>query len=240
MKRLLAAVILCAIVCHTRSEEAWLLYHAPGDDTQALQRAALNVAPKGTSIRLQALPSVCKSARDLEVTREAISAGVCVLPCLVLQDAGGVYAALPLRGLTANGTQAMRRLANYPTRGEYAKQNRLAASLYYDAACVQRSFIPREEKLGAISRMLSLAASEQLSIEMRQLIALRYLYPSLMWLYAAEYNGAHTPISEQFFLQAVSALELARDLEPSSKLGRLAHEKREKLRAARLQAKKLD
>ena len=66
------------------------------------------------------------------------------------------------------------------------------------------------------------------------------MYPALMCLYAAEYNKAHTAISEHFFMQAIAALELARDLDASSQLGRLAYEEREKLRAARLQAKKLD
>ena len=41
-------------------------------------------------------------------------------------------------------------------------------------------------------------------------------------------------------MQAIAALELARDLDDSSRLGRLAYDEREKLRAARLQAKKLD
>ncbi len=240
MKRLLAAVILCAVVCSSRGEETWLLYHAPDADVEALQQTASSAAPQGTAIRLQALPDVCQSARDLETTREAINAGVHVLPCLVLQDARGVYATLPLRGLTTKGVLTARKLASHPMRSEYAKQRRLAGSLYYDAACVQCNFVAREEKLKALDHMRSLAESERLPVGMRQLIALRYFYPSLMLLYAAEYNGAHTPASERLFLQAVSALEFARDLDADSELGRLAHEKREQLRAARLQARKLD
>lgn len=239
MKRLFIAAFFLAVCC-SFGEDTWLIYHAPGADIKAIQEAANKVVPADISVALRALPTTCETAQDLEICRAAISAGVHVLPSLVLQDAGGTYAALPLRGLSSKGVQAARTLSSNPQRGEHAKQRQLAGDLYYDTSCIKLPGIPLHEKLAAVNRLRILSQSEHLPTETRQLIALRCVYSSLLRLCAKVYDRAHTPVSEQLFLQAVAALELARDLDPLSKLGRLAHDEREKLRAERLRFKKLD
>ncbi len=232
--------LLCMTICGARAGETWILYHAPGADVEALRGAAVRVAPADVTISSQCLPTSCESADDLNAQRSAIGAGVHMLPCLGLQDAEGCYAVLPLHGLSAQGVHTARDLARAPRRRELEAQRLLAADLYYDTACVHLPFIPQRDKAAAVAHLQTLAESLQFSVDTRQFIALRCLYPSLMRLYAAEYNGAHTPTSERLFLQAISALELARDLDTSSELGRQAHQERESLRAARLQSKSLD
>ncbi len=240
MKRLLVT-LLCTVVCSSsHAGETWVLYHAPGADAKALYQVALSVTPPGTTVISQALPATCKSADDLKIQRSAMSAGVHVLPCLALQDERGCYAVLPLRGLSARGVHTARELARAPRRAELAAQRLLAADLYFDIACARLPFIPMHEKTAAMAHLRRLAESETLSVKTRQFIVLHCLYSSLMCMYAAEYSGAHTTTSEQLFLQAIAALEIARDMDASSEIGRLAHQEREKLRAARLQAKKID
>ena len=239
MMRFLFA-LLCAIVCSSGAEESWILYHAPGADVEAILQIAVNVAPPDTKITPQDLPDTCQTADDLKVQHAALSAGVRTIPCLVLQDAQGCYATLPLHGLSAQGVLAARQHANDPQRGQLATRRLLIADLYYDTARIHLPFIPAREKTHAIEHLRLLAESQNIPVGIRQFIALRCLYPSFMCLYAAEYNKAHSAVSEHLFMQAIAALELARDLDDSSRLGRLAYDEREKLRAARLQAKKLD
>lgn len=239
MTRFLFA-LLCMVVSGSRAGESWVLYHAQGADVSAIRQIAAKVAPPDTEVTLQALPNVCKSAEDLKVQHAALSAGVRTIPCLVLQDAQGCYATLPLRGLSQQGVREARNHAHAPQRTQLTAQRLLVADLYYDTARVHMPFISAQEKACAAEHLRLLTALENIPVNTRQFIALRCLYPALMCLYAAEYNKAHTAISEHFFMQAIAALELARDLDASSQLGRLAYEEREKLRAARLQAKKLD
>ena len=223
-------VLLCTIVCSSGAEESWILYHAPGADVEAILQIAVNVAPPGTKITPQDLPDTCQTADDLKVQHAALSAGVRTIPCLVLQDAQGCYATLPLHGLSAQGVLAARQHANDPQRGQLATRRLLIADLYYDTARIHLPFIPAREKTHAIEHLRLLAESQNIPVGIRQ----------FMCLYAAEYNKAHSAVSEHLFMQAIAALELARDLDDSSRLGRLAYDEREKLRAARLQAKKLD
>lgn len=239
MMRLLTVLFFLAIYSSC-AEESWILYYAPGADVEELRNAALHVTPPGVAISPQCLPTECKSVDDLKTQREAIGAGVHVLPCLALRDAEGCYAALPLHGLSEQGVHTALRLARDPQRKELEAQRMLSADLYYDTACVHLPFISRQEQADAIKHLRTLAESRQLPVSTRQFIAFRCLYPSLMCLYAAEYRGAHTPVSELLFLQAIAAVELARDLDASSRLGRLAYQERESLRAARLQSKNWD
>ncbi len=233
-----AAMVLLAGV--SGSAEAWVVYHAPDAEVAALREKAESVVPEGTRVDYCALPRQCATVGDLDAQRAALEAGVCMLPCLVLRDAEGDYAALPLEGVTAETVRTAVELARAPHRKKEAQARRLTANIYYYTAYARLPFIPLQGQLAAVRVLQELAGSEMLTVEQRQYIALRCLYPALMNCYAREYQGAHTPKTERLFLQAIAALELARDIDPRTSLGRRAHEMREKLRSARLQAKKLD
>ena len=53
-------------------------------------------------------------------------------------------------------------------------------------------------------------------------------------------TGAHTPASEAKFLEAIDAVEKARDMDRSSIIGRKAYDERERLRKARRQARTME
>lgn len=220
--------------------ESWVVYHAPDAEVPALRERAQKIVPHGTSLVFCSLPQQCVSRGDLDVQRSALEAGVCMLPCLVLQDAEGPFATLPLDGLSAHTVQSAVSLVGSPQRKSQAQARKLTANIYYYTACARLPFMSPQEQLAAVRVLQGLAVSDMLSIRQRQYIALRCLYPALMTCYARTYQGTHTPKTEYLFLQAISALELARDLDPLSPLGRRAHEARENLRSARLQAKRLD
>ena len=61
-----------------------------------------------------------------------------------------------------------------------------------------------------------------------------------MLQYTNGYNGAHTPASEAKLLEAITALEAARDLNKDSELGKAASEERERLRMARRKARQYE
>ena len=81
---------------------------------------------------------------------------------------------------------------------------------------------------------------EHCTDEQQQLLGLRCLYPLLMQQYTNAYKGAHTPASEAKLLEAIAALETARDLAPNTALGKRAHDERHRLRMARREARKYE
>lgn len=236
----LAEVLLLLLVGVCGGAESWVVYHAPDAEVSALREKAQEVVPQGMSLVFCALPQRCATLGDLDTQRSALEAGVCMLPCLVFQDAEGPFAALPLDGLSARTVQSAAALAKSPQRKSQAQARKLTANIYYYTACARLPFMSLQEQLAAVRVLQELAASEMLSVQQRQHIALRCLYPALMNCYARTHQGVHTQNTERLFLQAISVLELARDLAPRSSLGRRAHDARENLRSARLQAKKLD
>jgi hypothetical protein len=74
----------------------------------------------------------------------------------------------------------------------------------------------------------------------KQRLGFQCLYPLLLRQYTNMYTGAHTPASEAKLLEAIAALETARDIDRNTRIGRLAHAERERLRKARLQTRSLD
>ena len=84
-----------------------------------------------------------------------------------------------------------------------------------------------------IQESRQLLSHELCTKELQQLIGLRCLYPLLMKQYAIGHTGAHTPETEAKLLEAIAALEEARDINPNSALGKRAHDERHRLRMAR-------
>lgn len=240
MKNLLRrlAVGLMGLTCCAYAAE-WELYHAPGDDAAELRRQVQPLLPAGTTLQLVALPADAPDTAALHLHARAISAGVSQLPCLVLRDAQGAYAALTLRRLTAEVITHAQAQAGAPGRAEHARHRSLLAKLYYLHHSMQRSASPAEQAR-LIENMYKLMQHPEVAAEMQQFIGLHCLYPALMQQYSAGYTGAHTPATEAKLLEAIRVLEQVRDAAPGSVYGRRAHAEREKLRAARLKSRRYE
>ena len=74
----------------------------------------------------------------------------------------------------------------------------------------------------------------------KQRLGFQCLYPLLLRQYTNMYTGAHSPASEAKLLEAIAALEAARDLDRNSGIGKKAFAERERLRAARRQARTME
>ena len=234
---LLAAV---AAFGDSAGADVWKLFYAPGTDPDGAQQVVQNLLPKDARLIAQELPTRAETREAILLLSEAIDAGVRSLPCLVLNDEKGAYAAIPLSKLSRETLRVAEEAASAPDRDAQAQQRRLASQLFCHATLARCSSAPAGQRLSSLSKLEELARQDHLPTQQRQFIALRCLYPALMQFYADSYRGAHTPDTEQLFRRIIDAVEFARDLDPSSRLGRLAFDERERLRAARLEARRLD
>lgn len=232
-------LLLAAAPALAKPAPAWELYHAPEANAAALTQQVQPLLPEGKALQLHALPAELASRQDAELQARAIAAGVRVLPCLVLRDDKGVYATLPLQGLSAESIAQACRLADAPERAAAARRRILLAHLYLQRYLLN-SVADAAEQDRIIAHMQQLADHPDTPEEMRQFIGLHCIYPALMQQYAAAYRGAHTPQSEAKLLEAIRALENVRDTNPLTTLGRQAYTEREKLRAARLKSRQYE
>jgi hypothetical protein len=159
----------------------------------------------------------------------------------VLGDASGPYAALPLDELNANTLAAAKATAAAPGRTEKASLRNFTAQQYLLFA---RMAFTRPLQGEALQKCLNtcraLMAHPLATTADKQRLGFECLYPLLMQEYTTLYTGAHTPASEAKLLEAIAALEAARDADRNSTIGRKAFDERERLRAARRQARTME
>ncbi len=186
------------------------------------------------------VPNEANSAAAAKARAKAIEAGVAALPSLALKDAQGIYATLPLAGLTAQQVEAVRAQANDPQREAAASRRRFEARRYLLCARISQPGISDEALATAIEECRLLLLHTRAKLTERQFLGLRCLYPMLMMQYARGYKGAHSPETEAKLLEAIAALEAARDLDRETPLGKEAFAERERLRMARREARKYE
>lgn len=216
------------------------VYFEAGSDTGDISKALApyhKVFPQG-EVKFVPITSQCRTMHDAANAAKAVVAGVTEMPCLVLCDNAGEYAALPLRTLTEEGLRAATAAASAPDREEKAAGRRYLAKeylLFARMALVQ----PMDDDILVLclESCRALMQYPNATTEDKQLLGLRCLYPLLLEEYRRGYHGAHTPATEAKLLEAIAALEAARDLDPQSALGKQASAERERLRAARRQAR---
>lgn len=226
----------------TDAQPAAIVYFEAGTDTAGFGKklAPYRESRASGELKFKALSTQCRSVHDALNASEAVAAGVAELPCLVLRDADGPYAALPLRTLSKESVQAAQQSAAAPDRAEQANARLYTAKQYLLFARMALTKPLDEETLGlCLANCRALMEHPLAQTEDKQLLGLRCLYPLLMEEYRRGYEaeGAHTPATEAKLLEAIAALEKARDLEPDSQLGRQAAAERERLRTARRQAR---
>lgn len=186
------------------------------------------------------LPYKCRNSKQAEVQAEAMAAGVTHLPCLVIADDQGPFATLVLRGLKRADIKKAAEQATAADRYEKAKRREFNAGLYLlFARCEYEEKTP-ETLSELVNECHILLSHDECSKELQQLIGLRCLYPLLMKQYAIGHQGAHTPETEAKLLEAIAALEQARDIAPDSALGKRAHDERHRLRMARRKARQYE
>lgn len=196
------------------------------------------LAPQAT-YQLVPLPGRAQNLQQAQRVAKAIEDGVTQLPCLVPVDERGGLACVGLGGkLTAEALEASRASAADPQRQVRAQQRLLQAHQYllFAELAFTRPMTMRdlEER---VARCRSLMKNPHATNTTRQRLGLLALYPMLMQQYALLYTGGHSPQTEAKLLEAIAALDAARDAGPNTVLGRKAHAERERLRAARLQAR---
>lgn len=219
-----------------------LVYFENGTDTKLLVEKLAPFRKRHPQRELKFIPvtSQCRTMSDAVHAAKAVVAGITEMPSLVLCDESGEYAALPLRTLTEDSLTAAEGSAAAPDREEKAAARRYLAKEYLLFARMALVQPMDADTLGlCLDSCRALMNYPRATTEDKQLLGLRCLYPLLLEQYRRDYraNGAHTPATEAKLLEAIAALEAARDLAPQSKLGQQAAAERERLRAARRQAR---
>ncbi len=242
MRKPLSIALLLSLALPTAAAESRELYVKGGTNAAAWEKglAPLRAAEPQVEYRVVELPEHAGNPADAKTRARAMEAGVTVLPSLVLRDEQGAYATLPFIGLTVKQLEEARQLANAPQREESASRRRFDAQCYLLCARISQADISDEALATAVEECRLLLQHATATDADRQFLGLRCLYPLLMLRYTREYSGAHSPQTEARLLEAIAALEAARDLDRETKLGKEAFAERERLRAARREARKYE
>lgn len=219
-----------------------LVYFENGTDTPEMAEKLTLFRKRCPQQELKFVPitSQCRTMHDAVNAAKGVVAGITELPCLVLCDEAGEYAALPLRTLTEEALTAAERAATAPDREEKAAARRYLGKEYLLFARMALAQPMDDATLGlCLDSCRALMNYPLATTKDKQLLGLRCYYPLLMEEYRRGYAKAraHTPATEAKLLEAIAALEQARDIAPDTQLGKQAAAERERLRMARRQAR---
>lgn len=234
---LMAALYGIGVSC---AADTYCIYTAQANNAETLREQVQKIAPQLTDIAVKQLPYACQNKQDAALQADAIAAGVSELPCLVISDEKGAYAVLRLESLTPQAISQATETATTPERIQHAEQRRLNADIHLLCANLGIGEPTDEELAEIVKTCKNLMAHPKATTEQQQFIGYRCLYPALLLQYTRGYTGAHTPYTEAKFLEAIAALEAARDLNRETKIGKEAFAERERLRAARREARKYE
>lgn len=241
MNKLLTTLLaVCAL--HAGGEE-YTVYFRQGTDTAAVARrlAPLRQADPQAECRYVVLVDEATTLPDAINSANAIQAGVTELPSLVIADAQGAYAVMPVAQVSTATLQAARHAATAPDRDQLARKRKFEAQQYLLFA---RMALVRPLEGDALQQCIgtcrALMEHPFATPADKQRLGFRCLYPLLMQEYATMHRGAHTPASEAKLLEAIAALEAARDLDRNTPDGKQAFAERERLRTARRQARTME
>ncbi len=242
MKRALTQAVLLSLALPLSATESRELYVQASANMTPWEEvlAPLRAAEPELEYKLVEVPAEPNSPAAAKARAKAIEAGIAALPSLVLADEKGAYAALPLTGLTVQKLTDARAKANDEQREDTAARRRFEARLYLLCARISQPAISDEALTNAIEECRLLLRHVKAEKADQQFLGLRCLYPLLMTQYARGYNGAHSPQTEAKLLEAIAALEAARDLDHETPLGKEAFAERERLRAARREARQYE
>lgn len=237
------ALLLCgAAVAFSNVSTAaqYTVFVAQEKDRDLAEKTVKAVLPEDSALSVRVLPTACQNLDDARMQALAIMAGVSELPCLVVADDDGPYALLRLKGLSKEAVEATDAAAKADDRKQKSEQRSFNAKLFLVCAALS---LPDTDD-AALSRIVDTCRDLQkhpdATLEQKQFIGYRCLYPALMLQYSRGYKGAHTPYTEAKLLEAIAALEAARDMDRETKIGKQAFNERERLRRARREARKYE
>lgn len=241
MKLRHAVLFLGSALC-TVGEE-YTVYFQPGSNTAALVRmlAPLRAAVPQVDCRYVVLNDTAETMAAAINSANALKAGITELPSLVISDERGAYAAIPLNRLNATSLESARAAATAPDREQLARRRNFEAQQYLLYARMALGDLENAEQLQqCLSNCRALMEHPFATQQDKQRLGYLCLYPLLMREYTNMYTGAHTPASEAKLLEAIAALEQARDTDRNSDIGKKAFAERERLRTARRQARSME
>ena len=236
------AVLFLASAFSTVGEE-YTVYFQPGSNSAALVKmlAPLRAAVPQVECRYVVLNDTAETMAAAINSANALKAGITELPSLVISDERGAYAAIPLSRLNAATLETAKAAATAPDREQQARVRNFEAQQYMLYARMALGDLENAEQLQqCLSNCRALMEHPFASQQDKQRLAYLCLYPLLMREYTNMYTGAHTPASEAKLLEAIAALEQARDMDRNSDIGKKAFDERERLRAARRQARSME
>lgn len=242
MKHLLTTALLALCVLRAGGEE-YTVYFRHGTNTAAVARrmAPLRQAAPQANCRYVVLVEQATTMADAINSANAIKAGVTELPCLVISDAQGAYAVMPVNEVSPASLEAARHAATAPDRDQLARRRNFEAQQYLlfarMALLKPLAGDALQQCIGTCRALMEHPFATQAD---KQRLGYLCLYPLLMQEYAGMYCGAHTPASEAKLLEAIAALEAARDIDRNTPLGKQAFTERERLRTARRQARTME
>lgn len=242
MKRFLLSLILAGSALTAPGEE-YTVYFMQGTRTARLVEmlAPLRAAVPQAECRYVVLSDTADTMAEAINAANALKAGIEELPSLVIGDAQGAYAVIPLPRLSAATLQAARAAATAPDREQQARKRNFDAQQYLLFARMALIHPLEGDNLQqCLSTCRALMEHPFATPADKQRLGFRCLYPLLLREYTNMYQGAHTPASEAKLLEAIAALEAARDLDRNSDIGKQAFAERERLRAARRKARTME
>lgn len=240
LRRLLFCGITAILFTRPCMADTYLVYIKDESQREAAEKLVKAVLPENADLQVTVLPTECHTRAEAQMQAEAIYAGVTALPCLVVSDEKGPYGVLPVVGLTTAQLQETKEQANHPEREARAAERDFSARLYLLCATLCVEEIDDATLSNVVAECRQLIEHPHATTEQQQFIGYRCLYPALLLQYSRGYTGAHTPYTEAKLLEAIAALEAARDLDRESKIGKQAFDERERLRRARREARKYE
>lgn len=241
--RILSVVFVSLCSAGFGLADTYTVYLPDGMDTAVAENALepLRRAVPNADYNFITLRKNCNSMHDAVQAAKAIRAGITHLPSLVLADENGEYAAIPLHMLDDDTLSAAHAVATDTERDSKSAVRRFQAKEYLLFARLSLAQPLSDEVIElSIKSCKTLMEHDIATPHDKQLLGFRCLYPLLMLQYTNGYKGAHTPETEAKLLEAIAALEAARDIDPASHIGRQAFAERERLRTARRKARQYE
>ncbi len=230
---MLRALIIPLLGLSALANETRIVYSSKADDKQQLRKLILplqEASPEARWIWLE-LPDKPTSIAEAELCAQAISHGIGQSPTIIHLKDEKPYAQLDAHGISTKAK---------PRAMEPCPKREIKAELYLIYAKNSISNPSDEHLANTIAHCRELRENAGDDIDLCQLIDMQFLYPMLMWQYQRGHLGAHSPETEDKLLEAVAALESARDADKTSAIGRAAHTERERLRMARRKARQYE
>lgn len=243
MRRRILSSLIFTLCAATAAADTYTVYLPSGMNAEDVEEklAPLRQAVPDADCNYVTLRAQCKNMHDAVQAAKAIRAGVTHLPSLVLADEEGEYAAVPLHILNEDSLSAAHSTAADDERKSKCAIRRFQAKEYLLFARLSLAQPLSDEVIElSITSCRKLMEHDIATPRDKQLLGFRCLYPLLMLQYTNGYKGAHTPETEAKLLEAIAALEAARDLDRNSDIGKRAFAERERLRAARRKARQYE